>query len=466
MGVGTVVGAAGGVWSGDAMIGLYLDYFKFPTLEYRLSWSLVGIGGGVSLLAALLGAGTAVRGAVALPPAEAMRPEPPARFRPGPFERWGVGAVLSTGGRLILRNLERRPVRAFLSTLGIAFSVAILVIGQFMFDGIHLMMELQFQIAQREDLTVAFNRDVGPAVRNDLQRIEGVVDVELFHALPIRIRSGHRERELALTALEPNGKLRRIVSVDRSIHPVPEQGVVMSVLLAERLDVRRGDTVQIEALTGLRRTERLPVADIVDDLLGISAYASQATARRITGEGPRASGAFLATDPTAIEIVNAELKGAPAVASVASPNRMLESFQQQLDDSLLIAVGFIVGFASVISVAVIYNGTRIALSERGRELASLRVLGFSRREVATLLFGEQAVMTVAAIPMGWGIGYALAFLLVTAMESETYRIPLVVSMDTYLGTALVTLLAAAGSSLLVRRRLNRMDLIAVLKTRE
>lgn len=466
VGLGTVLGAAGGVWAGRAMVGIYSEYFKFPSLQYELSWTLVLIGGAVSLVAAVLGGGGAVRRAAGLPPAEAMRPEPPPSFKPGLFERTGLGDLLSTGGRLILRNLERRPVRALMSSLGVAFSVAILVIGMFMFDGIELAMDLQFRMAQREDLTVAFNRDLGPDARYALARMDGVRHVEPFVTVPVRLHSGHVERELAITGLEMDGRLRRIVSEDRRIHPLPVRGLVLSARLADRLRVGRGDTLRVEALTGLRHTEPIVVADVVDDVLGVSAYMNVDALRRLTREGPRASGAYLLTDGGRTARVNAELKRAPAVASVVAPSTMLESFESQLEDTLFVAVFFIVGFASVISVAVIYNGTRIALSERGRELASLRVLGFTRSEVATLLFGEQALLTVLAIPVGWGLGYALAYLLVTSLASETYRIPLVVSAQTYFWTAAITLVAAAASAGLVRRRLNRMDLIAVLKTRE
>ena len=466
VGAGTLLGATGGVWAGGAMVDLYDTYFKFPTLEHELSWTLVLIGGGISLVAAVLGGVGAVRRAASLPPAEAMRPEPPDRFTPGWVERTGVGELLSTGGRLILRNLERRPVRAAMSSLGVAFSVAILVIGMFMFDGVDLMMELQFEIAQREDLTVAFNRDLDDEVVYDLARMPGVTRVEPFHTVPVRLHAGHREREVAITGLEAGTQLRRIVSESRRIHPLPLEGLVLSAMLAERLHVERGDTISVEVLTGLRRTERVVVADVVDDLLGVSAYMTMDALGRLTRQGTWASGAYLLTAGERLGAVSQQLKNAPAVASVVSPSTMLASFESQLEDSLFIAVFFIVGFASVISVAVIYNGTRIALSERGRELASLRVLGFTRQEVATLLFGEQAVITLLAIPAGWAIGYVLAYLLVTSMASETYRIPLVVSVETYFWTALITIVAATASALLVRRRLNRMDLIAVLKTRE
>ena len=261
-------------------------------------------------------------------------------------------------------------------------------------------------------------------------------------------------------------ELRRIVSENGHVHPLPLEGMVLSKLLAERLRLERGDFVEVEVLTGLRPTARVRVSGIVADLMGISAYMSLDGLHRLTRQGNQVSGAFLLADPAERSALNAELKQLPAVASVASPATMLASFEKQMDESLYIAIGFLLAFSSVISVAVIYNGTRIALSERGRELASLRVLGFSRAEVSTLLLGEQAVVTLFAIPVGWALGYLMASGVVTGLTSETYRIPLVVSTSTYAWSAGVTIAAATASALLVRRRLYRMDLIAVLKTRE
>ncbi|HET9948355.1 MAG TPA: FtsX-like permease family protein, partial [Longimicrobiales bacterium] len=392
VGTGTAIGALGGIWTGEAMIGIYEEYFRFPSIEYRLSWPLVLLGGTVSLVAAALGGAGAVRRAASLPPAEAMRPEPPERFTPGWLERSGLGNALSTGGRLILRNLERRPVRAALSSLGVSFSVAIVVVGLFLFDGIDWMMDLQFRLAQREDLTVSFMQDVDPSVRYELARLEGVTRVEPYQSVPVRLAAGHRNRELAITAVEPGARLRRIVSADGRVHPVPVAGIALSAFVADALGVGRGDSVRVEVLVGRRATGQVAVADVVDDLLGTAAYASPEVLRRVTREGPRVSGAWLLTDGGPLDRLHAELSAAPAVASVASPAVMLASFERQIEESLLVSIAFIVGFASVIAVAVIYNGTRIALSERGRELASLRVLGFTKPEVARLLFGEQGLL--------------------------------------------------------------------------
>jgi putative ABC transport system permease protein len=466
VGIGTALGAAGGVWAGDAMVELYQEYFTFPTLDYVLSGPLVLIGSMVSLVAAVGGAWISVGRATGLTPAEAMRPEPPPRFRPGWIERLGLGRMLPTGGRLVLRNMERRPVRSLLSSLGVAFSVAILVVGAFMFDGISRAMELQFAVSQREDLAVSFNRTLGSDAVHELRRMEGVRRAEPFHAVPVRLVAGHRSRELALTGLAPDAQLRAIVDADARIHPLPLEGVVMSAFLAQELHVGPGSRVTVEVLTGRRATGELVVTRLVDDFLGTGAHVTLDVLERLTGERSLVSGAYLQTDPARTEGLHAEIKKTPAVASVTSPRTMLASFRQRIEDSLYISIGLMLGFAGIISVAVIYNGTRIALSERGRELASLRVLGFTRREVASLLLGEQAVVTVLAIPVGCAIGLGLAAAVLAAMASETYRIPLVVTSRTYLIATTATVVAAAASGWLVRRRLDRMDLIAVLKTRE
>ena len=222
----------------------------------------------------------------------------------------------------------------------------------------------------------------------------------------------------------------------------------------------------LELLEGRREKGELQVAGVVDDFLGLSATMSGDALRRLARESDQVSGAFLRVDEDAREALSAKLKEIPAVASVTSPASMLASFEKQLAEGLLIGVGFILGFSAVIAVSVVYNGARISLSERGRELASLRVMGFRRSEVASLLFGEQAVVTLVAIPLGWALGYALSFAVVTSMETESYRIPLVIEPRTYLLSALATIAAAVASARLVRRRLDRLDLISVLKTRE
>jgi putative ABC transport system permease protein len=463
---GAAAGTAAGIWMGGALTRLYGEFFRFPDLEYRVGWGLVAMAAGISILAAALGAVGAVRRAVRLPPAEAMRPEAPARFRPGPAERLGLASWLSASGRMILRNVERRPLRALASAVGVAFSVAILVVAIFFFDAIEHMIEVQFERTQREDLAVFLAGARPPSVRHDLAALEGVTAVEVFRAVPVRLSSGHVDRSVAVTGLEPGASLRRIVNERGREQPVPAAGVVLNSRLAGILGVAPGDSVDLRVLEGARVERRVLVSGMVDEMFGMSVFMDYAALHALLGEGPAVSGAYLRVDAEHRAALNERLKRLPGVASVYSPRVLRESFEQQLSENLLISITFLLVLACVLSVGVIYNGARIALSERGRELASLRVLGFTRREVSVLLLGEQGAITALAIPLGWAIGVGFGALILASFESERYRIPLIVSGNTYFYSALVTVIAAGLAGLAVRRRLHRMDLIEVLKTRE
>ena len=463
---GAVLGLITGVWLGGLMIEIYREYFDFPDLTYDLSPSLLLFALSVSVAAAAIGAIGGVRSAISLPPAEAMRPESPARFTKGLIERIRILTKLPSAARMVFRNIERRPVKTLLSSIGVSFSVAILVIGLFMFDGMYYMMDLQFNVAQREDLAVSFNLPLPERIRYDLGRLEGVNKIEFTRIVPVRIKKGALKREMAVTGREVGDELNRIVHSDGSIIPLPLIGMIVSKILADQLRIQQGDRVEVEVLEGERRVEMIQVVGIVDDFLGMNAYMHLETLHQLV-RGPRVvTSANLSVMGDDKDEVAKQLSSIPMVASVSSPRRGFELFEKQMSEGLMVGMFFLIGFSSIISVAVIYNGARIALSERGRELASLRVLGFSKREVAVLLFSEQAVITLFSIPIGWYIGNVLARLSLSQIASESYRFPFVVDWETYAMSALITIVAAVGSSLIVRRRLNNYDLISVLKTRD
>lgn len=464
--VGIVLGAAGGAWLGRAYIGIYQQFFDLPGLQYAMNWQLVLIASMVSLLGACTGAMNAVMKAVRLPPAEAMRPEPPASFQPGLMERIGFAKFLPSAGRMILRNVERKALQSFMSSLGVAFSVAILVIGFFMFDGVRFLMDLQFREIQREDVSVNFHQHQSDRVMHELWRLPGVTRVEPFRNVPVRLSNGHLYRDSGIQGMQADGKLRRVVSSHVLTYPLPADGLVLSRMLAQRLEVNTGDWLHVQLLEGQRHQRQVQVTGVVDDFMGVTAYMDIQALHQLSGEQGLISGAYLSVTQDERSRLYQTLKNMPMVAGVASPADMLASFDTQMAQNIFISVGFLVGFASVIAVGVIYNGARIALSERGRELASLRVMGFHRREVAILLLGEQALITLFAIPMGWVIGYSMAWLVVQGMATDMFRIPYVLNPQTWLYSALITVAAALASGIAVRRRLDHFDLISVLKTRE
>lgn len=464
--IGAVLGTALGLWLGSLINRMYAELYRFPAFVYEASAVVILLAVGASASAGLIGALAAVRRAWSVPAAEAMRPEPPARFSAGALERWGLHRWTSPVSRMILRNVLRRPARAILSIVGIAFAVAILVLGRYFVDAIQYLAYVQFRLVQRENMTVVAHNPLPARARHDLQRLPSIIRSEPFRVVPVRLRFEHRSRRVALMGLQSGIGLRRLL--DQRLHAVPlsPEGIMLTSKLAEILGVRIGERVTVEVLEGSRPQRSIVVAGTVDELLGLSAYMQVSALSRFLREDHSVSGTFLHVDGGELSSLYGLLKRMPAIGGVMRKDAMLESFENTLAESLNIFTTILVAFACVIAVAVVYNAARIALSERGHELASLRVLGFTRRETTLMLLGEQAMLLAIALPIGAAMGYGVSALMSSAYQWELFRMPLIVAPRTYAFAFVVIALAALLSAILVRRRLNRLDLVEVLKTRE
>lgn len=464
--LGGVIGTGTGLYLGAGMLQLYTQYYHFPVLRYRVSLALILGTIAISASAAIIGAFVAVRQAVSLPPAEAMRPEPPAHFRRTLMERWGLQALLSPVGRIILRNLERKPIQAILSIVGISLAIGMLIAGRYSTDAFNYLVDVQFRLMQRDDVTAIFNEPRSARVRYEVERLPGVLYAEPFRSVAVRFRHQQYTRQLGILGLEPGGQLHQLV--DRHLHVIqlPPEGVLLTAKLGEILHIQPGKTLTVEVLEGDRPTRSIVVAGFVDDLVGLSAYMERAALNRLMQEGTTLSGAYLAVDALQLDNLYAQLKRTPAIASVNLRQTTIDRFQTTIAETRQIMNTIQVTFACIVAFGVIYNAARIALSERSRELATLRIIGFSRVQIAVVLLGEQAVLTIAAVPVGFLFGYGLVVLLSSAYSTELYRLPPIINPASYAFAAIVVAIAAIGSGLLVRRQLDRLDLVAVLKTRE
>ncbi len=464
--LGLVLGVTAGAWLGHGMSRLYMEFFRFPFLEYRLGFEVALVSCLVTLAAAALGTYKGVRGAAMLPPAEAMRPEPPVNYRETLIERIGMKRFFSQPTRMIARHLERRPVKSLLSIIGIAFACSILMLGSFQEDAIDFMVKVQFGLSQRETMSVSFVEPTSYRALYELQSLNGVSYGEPFRAVPVRLRFGHREYRTAIQGVEPGGRLRRLLDTDLVTIRLPADGLVLTDYLGKLLGAGPGDILTVEILEGNRAVQEVPVVALVSEFIGVSAYMRRGALNRLMGEGDAISGVYLAAD-TAREIdIFAALREMPRVAGTVVREDAIKSFYETMAESILIFTFFIVILSGSVAFGVVYNSARIALSERSRELASLRVLGFTRGEISYILLGELGVLTLAAIPLGFLIGRGLCAYLIMNIQSELYRIPLVLERSTYAFAAIVVLISAAISGFIVRRKLDRLDLVAVLKTKE
>ncbi len=463
---GCLFGVAAGLWMTRAMLGLYLDYFAFPELRYDfapmdLLSAFVMAGSG-----AVLGALGSVRSAVTLPAAQAMRPPAPPNFRRTWIEALVGGRWFSQPTRIILRNIIRVPTRTSLSVLGIAMAVAIMLVGSGFLDAVDELSTVQFDLAQRQDVMVTFVEPVSSVALFELLRFPGVEDVEPMRSVPVVLRSGHKSHQTALLGLPETPRLMRAVDTERRAQKMPTKGLMLSSSLAKLLEVRPGDLLTVEVREGRRPKLVLPVARTIDDYMGTSAYLEIGELRGLMQESGTLSAALLEVDTSHSTSLYHKLKHTPRVAGVALRQATIDNFDQYLKENMAAMMGFNLLFAGIIAFGVVYNTARISLSERSRDLASLRVLGLRRGEISYILLGEQAVLVLLAIPVGLLMGRAMLAAAVGALETELYRFPFVLHADTHVFAALTVIVAAAVSALVVRRRLDRLDLVEVLKTRE
>lgn len=464
--MGILIGWAAGAWMGNGVTSLYGEFFRFPFLRYVVDPGTFLIGAAVSMAAAGIGAYTAVQQAVTLAPAVAMTPAAPSAYKANILERLGLTPIFSQSARMIIRHIFRWPLRAALTVAGVALSVAILISTLFFIDGVNAMMEIHYFDNEHQTMSFTFVDARTGAVRTDLDNLPGVLAVETFRAVPAKLRYGHREERVSIQGLQGDAKLRSLVDVKRGAVPLPPHGIVLSDKLAQLLAARRGDLITVSALEGRRPVKQIPVVRIIHQYIGLAAYMDLRALNRLMGDGDLVSGAHVLTDSMAEPALYAALKKTPALLGLTIRQSSFETFRDMIDQHLNTMVFFYVAFAALISMGVIYNSARISLSERARELASLRVLGYTRREVGTILAGELAVLTLVALPLGCVAGYGLAALMVELFDTKLYRVPFVIEPATYGHAVIVVLVAAIVSSWIVLRRVAALDLVAVLKTRE
>ncbi|QAU34525.1 ABC transporter permease [Janthinobacterium sp. 17J80-10] len=465
-----LLGAAGGilfgVWLGKALAGIYMAFYHFPYLRFALQPVTLLEAVAASLAAAVSGTVFAVWRVATLRPAEAMRPEPPQRYRETWLEKLGVKRWLSQPARMIVRHIQRQRIKSLLTVFGIALAGGIILTSLFQRDTVSYMVDIQFGRAQRQDLMIVFTDPTAYRARFDLLGLPEIKHVEVFRAVPVRLRHGSRSYRTNIQGMEPRGDLQRLL--DTNLHPVdlPAEGLLLTDFLATLLDVRVGDAVVVEVLEGARPVRETVVAGVVKEYLGVSGYLDLAALNRFMQEGPTLSGAYLSVDRDHFDTLYARLKNMPRVATITERIQEIRNFHRVMQETMLFFTYIATVFSIIIAFGVIYNSARIALAERGRELASLRVMGFTRAEIAYILLGELGILTLIAIPFGLWLGRLMCHYIAHTMQNDLFRVPVVLVPQTYAFATVVVLASALLSGLAVRRRLDQLDLIGVLKAAE
>ncbi len=464
LGIGTGVGA--GAWLGRGMTSLYTEFYRFPVLLYQVDPTMVLAVVLITTAFALVGSLRAVLHAANIAPAEGMRPENPPTYRLSWLEQAGFYKPLAQTSRMILRHLQRRAGKSLLAIVGIALACAIMMVGNFQQDAAKLMMHVQFQLAQKQDLELTLIEPAADQVLSSLSALLGVRYAEGIRSVPVTIRHQQHEYRTSIHGLPRERHLQHALDTELKPIQLPSAGIVLTKRLADNFNLNVGDQVEVEIHEGQRPRRMVQVNGLSQQYFDMAIYMRRDKLNELLHEGPVINRVALAIDERYQNDIYRRLKEIPRIAGISIRQSVIASFHDALQRVLVAFTLINAILGTVIAFGVVYNTIRIALAERGRELASLRVLGYTRGEVAYILLGELSLLTLAAIPIGFLLGAALCGFMTSMMASDLYRIPLVLSAYTYAFSALVVILSAAASGAIVWWRIRNMDLVAVLKTRE
>jgi putative ABC transport system permease protein len=464
--VGAIIGMVAGTWLGSDLAELYARFYRFPSLIFSKDVQIYGIAVLAALLAALGGAVQSAYAAARLPPAIAMAPPQPARYHKLITGVFDFARFLPQSALINVRHLAHWPWRTGGAVLGVALAVAVLVGSLWSFGSIRYLIDVTFNRSDRQDASIFFPTAEPMSAVFSVARLPGVLRAEPFRTIAVEISFGSKKRRVALTGRPANANLSQVLDRNLQAVPMPESGIVLSSALADILGAARGDTVQLELLEGERKTISVPVATVIQAYFGLSAYMDINALNSKLGEASMVSGVNMNIDSAEQSRLYAILKQMPATRYVTFQKAALRKFQETMAENIYTMMTVYISFGAIIAFGVVYNFARISLSEQGREMASLRVLGFTRAEVSSLLITELAIVVLLAQPLGWLIGYGFAQAMAKAFETEVYRVPAIIGREVYAYASIVVCTAALVSALIVRRRIDKLDMVAVLKTRE
>lgn len=463
---GAAFGAIGGILAGRAMAGVFQIYFKFPFIVFLIEPQSIVIGFVISVLAAAAGSFFVLRQVFALTPAVAMQP-------PAPSDYSAMGAfgalaqrLLDQPTRMVLRRLRRYPGRMLGATIGLAAGMALSVASLAVLAGFNVTLAQSFSVVDRSDATISFITPVSDSALYALRQFDGIHHVEPVRIVPAVLHHGRHSYRGAVDGLVEYPQLNRVLAPDGAPLAMRRDGIILAEPLAELLNIRPGQTLRIEVLQGHRPVIEIPVVGLAQTLMGAPAFMEIEALNRALREPGRISAARLSYDPLQEPALIAWLKDTPTVAAISIKANTRAAFEQVMNTGAGMVRYVMVVIAGAITFGIVYNAARIAFAERQRDLAHLRVMGFTRGETAFVLLGELGVVVLLALPLGSALGYGLTHAMAAGFSNDLYQIRATYSAPSHGAAALAVLLAAGASALLVKRGIDRLDLVAALKSKE
>lgn len=463
--IATIIGSAIGYAGGIRLAQWYMEFYRFPKLIFSIPNQTLFLTVGLAILAAVAGTFGAIRTVFLMQPAEAMKPPAPKTFHPGPLTlvtaAWRIGVTT----RLMLQNIDRRLMPSLLVLGMIALATSIIILARYIDDAMDRMMYVEYDRSKLASATVTFNRAVPFSVARELEAIDGITRSEPFRSIGVDILASNESYRTTVSTRNPDSRLIRVVDADGNRQGIPTSGMMMTEYLALRLGLDVGDTVSIVLLEARRDTVRMILASTPREALGAQCYVSSEALSDVCHEEPLANGSFIEAAPNSSALIHSKLKDRPGVVGVLFRDVAIKSFTEVYGGNVLVVALYLLLLACLVAIGVLYNNARIVIAERSAELASMRIQGFTVREVARIILGEQCMITFVGIPLGAGLGIVMCYAISTSVQADFLRIPFAVSRMTVLVAAFVIIAVSAFVALRIYIMLRKLDLVAVLKER-
>lgn len=464
--LGAAIGMGLGRFLGSQMANIYAKVYRIPDLAFNAEasvylWALV-----VAMIAALLGAAQSVYRAARLPPAAALAPPAPVSFGrlSGGIER--AARNLDGKTRMVIRRIVRFPRRAATTVIGISLALALLITSQHFPISMNHIVDVTFGMSQRMDATLSFAEVADDRILAEVRRLPGVFAVEPVRGVEVILTAGSRQRRDTILGLPSGAYLYRVLDDQMRSLRVDGEGLAMPFNLAKKLNVQVGDIVHVQATDGHRSTAELTVTSIVKPYLAGGAYMEIDALGRALREQGRVTAAYVLMDRNARDALNRQVKKTPMIAGVSFLDNASASMRKMLNEGSGFFSYMFVVFSCLMAGGVAYSAARVTFAEQERDLATLRVLGFGRREVSYVLLGEIGALLLIAIPVGVIMGALLSRWLMSQFQTDLFTFPYVTESGAYGRSVLFVACAVIGAVVAVRRGVDRLDLVSVLKSRE
>jgi len=459
--IGSVFGLIFGTILSGNIAKLYIQFFNIPMLKFNFYYEYMIIAIVLSIVFCTFAGIWGARRVIKILPAESMRPEPPKQGGRAFIDRIDIlWKHLSFSWKMVLRNIFRNKKRFVFITFGIAMTFAISLIPSMMNSAMNDIFEGHYSDFQKMDYNINFSTPLNINAVNEIKHIVDTDRIEPKIEFPFELIYGNNKLVANIIGVKSNTEFYGFKNLKGQSINLPNDGIVLSEGLARFIGVEKGDKVKIKTFIPNKDDIYVEVKDIIKQSLGTNGYMEISYMGNILLDKSLITGVYINSSDN----IKGELENIKGIASIQSLADMRSIFEQFM--GLMIgSISVMIVFAGILGFAIVYNSTIMNIAERRLEFSSLRVMGFSKKEIFKIITKENSVMTILGIILGIPLGQSMISSLESTFSTEIYTIEMNPTLSSYIITAILTIIFVIIAQLATYKKINSLDFIEALKNR-